>query len=281
MLKRDEIRIRDPFILKEKEEGCYYMYGTTSLEEDSIAAGASFTVYRSRDLESFEDGRVIFDSARCSFPCDRDFWAPEVHKYRGKYYLFGSCKGEKSNRGTYLFVCDTPDGDFVPVSNEPLTPKEWECLDGTLYVEGDTPYIVFCHEWLQCKNGEIWAMELSDDLKTGVGEPFMLFRATDNPFVSPLGDSEDNYVTDGPFLYEEGGKLHILWSSFYLGRYMIIGAESDGIRGEWVHGSPLFDFDGGHAMLFRTLSGERMISLHSPNYAGFERAVFYPFPEKK
>jgi hypothetical protein len=32
--------------------------------------------------------------------------------------------------------------------------------------------------------------------------------------------------------------------------------------------------DGGHAMLFETLDGVRMISLHAPNIAGAERAFF-------
>lgn len=38
MLKREEIRIRDPFILPDAEKGCYYMYGTTDLEDGSLHA---------------------------------------------------------------------------------------------------------------------------------------------------------------------------------------------------------------------------------------------------
>ena len=276
-MRKNEIRIRDPFILTDFDNKCYYMYGTTALETDSLHAGSTFSVYKSYDLEEFEGPKVIFDGEKIGFWADRDFWAPEVHKWGGRYYLFGSCKAEGKCRATQIFVCDTPDGEYLPISDKPITPKEWECLDGTLYIENDIPYIVFCHEWVQIGDGEIWAMELSPDLTHAVSEPFMLFRASDNPNVSELESGSGNYVTDGPFLYREGDKLRMIWSSFYQGRYLVLDAESDSIRGEWIHGGSRFDFDGGHAMIFSTLEGKRKISLHSPNKSDLERAAFYDF----
>ena len=278
MLKREEIRIRDPFILTDKENGCYYMYGTTALGVGTLAAGNTFSVYKTYDLENFEEPKVIFDGSEIGFWADRDFWAPEVHKYNGKYYLFGSCKAKNRCRATQIFVCDTPDGRFVPVSDKPITPANWECLDGTLFVENGTPYIVFCHEWVQVKDGEIWAMPLTDDLSAPAGDPVMLFKASDDPDVSELGGvGPGNYVTDGPFLYREGGKVKMIWSSFYKGRYLVLEAESDSVLGKWTHNGSRFDFDGGHAMIFETLEGNRMISLHAPNSANNERAFFYEY----
>ena len=281
MPKREEIRIRDPFILTDIENKCYYMYGTTALESESLHAGATFSVYKSLDLENFEGPKVIFDGEKIGFWADRDFWAPEVHKWEGKYYLFGSCKAEGRCRATHIFVSDTPDGEYLPVSDKPITPEGWECLDGTLYVEDGRPYIVFCHEWVEVKDGEIWAMELSKDLTYAISDPFMLFRASDNPNVSELESGSGNYVTDGPFLYSDGNKLCMIWSSFYKGKYLVLDAESDFIRGEWTHGGSRFDFDGGHAMIFDSLEGERLISLHSPNRAGLERAAFYKIKDAK
>ena len=223
---------------------------------------------------------MIFDGAKNGFWADRDFWAPELHRYNGRYYLFGSCKGENKHRATQIFVCDTPDGEFVPLSEKPITPWDWECLDGTFWVEDGKPYVVFSHEWTQVGDGEIWAMELNEDLKSAAGEPFLLFRASDNPNVSELSGHSGAYVTDGPFVYEEDGKLKMLWSSFYQGRYLVLEAWSDSLRGEWHHGGSRFSFDGGHAMLFNRLDGERMISLHAPNAANYERACFYPYADK-
>ena len=273
MKKREEIRIRDPFIVTDRENQCYYMYGTTDLEPDSLHTGHTFTVYRSKDLETFDDGTVIFDGAEIGFWADRDYWAPEVHLYNGKYYLFGSFKSEAHCRATQILVSDTPDGKFRPISQKPATPQEWECLDGTLWVEDGVPYIVFSHEWTQIKNGEICAMPLTEDLSAPAGEPFLLFRASDNPNVTERGAG--CYVTDGPFLYSEDGKTRMIGSSFPGNRYLVRDAESDSLRGEWKHGDSRFEFDGGHAMLFETLEGKKMISLHSPNRKNEERAQFY------
>ena len=275
MPKRDEIRIRDPFILTDSKEGCYYMFGTIDLKPSGYRTASTFSVYKSYDLESFEGPKVVFDASKLDFWADRDFWAPEVHEYNGRYYLFGSCKAEGKCRGTHIFVCDKPDGEYKPVSDEPATPRDWECLDGTLFVEDGVPYIVFCHEWVQIKDGEIWATPLTEDLSRPAGEPFMLFRASDNPEVNELKPGSGNYVTDGPFLYREDGRVKMIWSSFHDRRYLVLDAESDSIRGVWTHGKSRYNFDGGHAMIFTSLEGKRMMALHSPNKTDFERAAFY------
>jgi len=276
VLKREDFRIRDPFILTDRENGCYYMYGTTALAPNALGAFNSFSVYKSYDLELFCEPKVIFDGGEVGFWADRDFWAAEVHKYNGKYYLFGSVKANGKNRTTQIFVSDTPDGRFVPVS-EPVTPKGWECLDGTLYIEDGAPYMVFCHEWMQVNDGEMWALPLSDDLSRAVGEPIYMFKASDNPEVTEYMPGQ--YVTDGPFFYREDGALRMIWSSYSNGRYVVLEAESESgtVKGPWKHHGSRYGFDGGHAMLFEGLDGRRMIALHSPNRAGAERAKFMEY----
>ncbi len=277
MLKKEDIRIRDPFILTDTENGCYYMYGTTDLAPHSLHTGTTFSVYKTADLEHFEEPKVIFSAGETDFWATMDFWAPEVHKYNGKYYLFGSFKREDRCRGTQILVCDTPDGRFLPVSEGPATPADWECLDGTLWVENGTPYLVFCHEWLQIGDGEICAMPLTPDLSAPAGAPTVLFRASDNTFVTHLKNRPGCYVTDGPFLFEEDGQLKMIWSSFHEGRYLVLEATADSVLGPWQHGKSSFPFDGGHAMLFHRLDGTRMISLHAPNKADLERPLFLPY----
>jgi hypothetical protein len=85
------------------------------------------------------------------------------------------------------------------------------------------------------------------------------------------------FVSDGPFFYREDGKLKMIWSSHGLGRYLVLEAESDSLRGKWTQKGSQYDFDGGHAMLFETLDGTRMIAFHTPNKAGLERASFLKF----
>ena len=283
MISRKDIRIRDPFILTDTENQCYYMYGTTALVPDHIAAGNTFTVYKTYDLENFEDGKIVVDGAKLGFWADRDFWAPEVYKYNGRYYLFGSCKAEGRMRATHIFVCDTPDGEFIPVSKEPQTPHDRMCLDGTFWVEDGIPYMVFCHEWSQITIGTVCAVRLADDLTAAIGEPIHLFTATDDPDVAlvPKRSGAMGAITDGPFLYKENGKLCMIWSSKVKGgRYAVLLAESESgsVIGPWKHMGSRFDFDGGHAMIFHTLDGKRMMSLHSPNnIRNEERAHFFEF----
>ena len=121
------------------------------------------------------------------------------------------------------------------------------------------------------------AIQLSEDLTKPVGEPFLLFKATDNPDVGPHRGVEGHYVTDGPFFYHENGKINMIWSSHGLGRYLVLEAESDSLRGPWKQKGSKYDMDGGHAMLFERLDGKRMISLHSPNKTGLERAAFFEY----
>ncbi len=275
MIKRQDLRIRDPFILTDFENKCYYMYGTTDLEDHCLQARNTFSVFKSYDLENFEDGKVVVDGTKLGFWADRDFWAPEVHFYNGKYYLFGSCIAEGKCRCTQIFVCDTPSGEFVPLADTARTPEDWVCLDGTFYVEDGVPYMVFSKEWIQVLDGEMWAVQLSDDLTHRVGEPFKLFSASEAKDATEYSGIKGAYITDGPFMYRESGQLRMMWSSFNDGRYVVLIAEADSIKGEWTHLGSQFDFCGGHGMIFESLEGKRMMSLHSPNTADLERAQFF------
>lgn len=280
-MKKTEIRIRDPFILTDSTTKTYYMYGTTDLEYDSYASYPKFSAYVSKDLENFEGPFVVFDGKEEGFWATHDYWAAEVWQYNGKYYLFGSFKADGRRRATQILASDSPLGPFKPISKNPQTPAEWECLDGTLWVENGTPYMVFCHEWLQCIDGEMCAVELSKDLTKAVGEPFLLFKASDNPFVDTFcgAGSDCCRVTDGPFLFKENGKLKMIWSSHSEGKYSVLEATADNLRGAWSHRRGRFAFDGGHAMIFQGLDGKRYFSLHQPNLPSNERAVFIEYKE--
>lgn len=187
-MKRTDINVRDPFVLV--EDDTYYMFGTTmSLKKQK------FLVWKSKDLEEFEEPIIAFDPPE-GFWSDRDFWAPEVHKYKGKYYMFASFKSEAKCRGTQILVADKVEGPYKPLTDEPYTPRNWECLDGTFYVEEGIPYSIFAHEWVQIKDGTFCLVQLSGDLKEAVSEPRTILTASEAPWISPING--DSYVTDGP-----------------------------------------------------------------------------------
>jgi len=282
-LSREDIRIRDPFIVPVVENKTYYMFGTTDPNCWGEAPGIGFDVFTSRDLETWTGPTPAFRPPP-GFWADRNFWAPEVHRYRGRWWMFASFKSADQCRGTQILAADRIEGPYRLHSDGPVTPRSWECLDGTLYVDPEgTPWMVFCHEWVQVHDGEICAMRLSPDLRRAAGEPILLFRGSDAPWAPHPPDKKD-YVTDGPFLYRaQNGDLLMLWSSFGSSGYAVGVARSAGgrITGPWVQEpEPLFARDGGHAMVFRTFDGRLMLSLHRPNRTPLERPQFFPLVEQ-
>ena len=280
-MKRTEINIRDPFVLV--HEGKYYLYGTRGATCWGPADG--FDVYVSDDLENWRGPVECFHNDG-SFWADRNYWAPEVHAWKGCYYMFASFKKDGICRGTAILRADTPLGPFVPHSDGRITPPAWECLDGTFYVSPEgKPYMVFCHEWVQIGDGEVCAVPLTEDLRAAAGEPFVLFHASDAPWCKAMHHSSgmEGYVTDGPFLWRTAdGTLLCLWASFSQSGYTEGVAVSDNgdIMGRFTQAEPLFDDDGGHGMVFRDLNGQLYLTLHSPNQHLEERPVFHPLTEK-
>lgn len=278
MLKNSDVHIRDPFVLPLAAEGLYYLYGTVGAESWTPSA-TRIEYYTGTDLENW-DGPFVAFRPPAGFWADRNFWAPEVHAFRGRYYLFASFKAADAPRGTQILVSDNPGGPFVPVSDGPATPHDWECLDGTLYVDADDqPWIVFCHEWVQVGDGEICALRLSEDLSTPLGAPQRLFTASEAPWANELNSKgRRGYVTDGPWMHRTtGGDLLMLWSSFSDGGYTIGVARSTSgeLLGPWQQvAEPLYAGDGGHCMVFRGFDGQLWLTLHRPNGTPDERPQF-------
>jgi arabinan endo-1,5-alpha-L-arabinosidase len=282
-MKREAIQIRDPFILTVESEGKYYLYGTTDKNCWSGEA-VGFDTYCSSNLEEWEGPFEAFRPEE-NFWADRHFWAPEVYFYNQRFYMFASFKAEGICRGTQVLVSDNPKGPFKLHSKMPLTPKEWECLDGTLYIdENKTPWMVFCREWLQVGDGEMYAMKLSQQLDSAVGEPQLLFTASQAVWSRSSereleGKLTKVNVTDGPFIYKaKNGELLMMWSSSgYQGYAIGIARSASGnILGPWKQEEdPLYGKDGGHGMLFKSFDNQLMLTIHTPNKTPNERPTFY------
>jgi len=272
-MRTEEISIRDPFVLPYDNK--YYLYGTRA--KDCWGPADGFDVYIGTDLENWDGPVEIFHNDG-DFWADRNYWAPEVHLYNHRFYLFATFKSPERCRGTQILVSDHPAGPFRPHSAGPVTPSAWECLDGTFYVGRDgTPYMIFCHEWVQIHDGEVCAVRLSPDLKSAIGVPRTLFRASDAPWVRSVR-GEWNFVTDGPCLHRtQNDGLVMFWSGFCEDGYAIgIARSGNGeINGIWTQDPvPLFSGDGGHGMLFRSFDGTFYLTFHTPNQTLLERPCF-------
>lgn len=290
-MKSSDIQIRDPYVYVDQQARRYYLFGTTD-KDCWRGPGQGFDCYHSKDLEEWEGPIPAFRPSG-QFWGKENFWAPEVHKFNDQFYMFASFKAENRYRATHILTAPDVIGPYVPLADGPVTPKDWQCLDGTLHVDDEgNPWMVFCHEWVQIHNGSICAMRLTADLTKAVGRPMLLFNASEAGWVRESGWPEKEakyrfptYVTDGPFLYRlSEGMLLMLWSSLGAKGYAmgVSRSESGQIAGPWHHDpEPIWAEDGGHGMIFKTFAGQLMLTFHRPNQTPNERAVFVEIEEKE
>ncbi len=258
-----EFQLRDPCVLVYGQK--YFMYGT------GAANGPGYGCYVSEDLVNWA-GPVNVFSAPPGFAGVRDFWAPECHYYNGKFYLFATYYSSVTNhRGVSIFRAESPLGPFEEISDSHVTPKDWDSIDGTLYIdENNQPWMVFVHEWTSIENGigEMAAARLSSDLTHFISKPIKLFGAKEAPWSS-------GGITDGPWMYRnKKGELLMLWSNSTVTGYSVgVAKSSDGtVSGKWkqqfmsLYCKDCYnDLDGGHGMIFTALDGKMYLSIHSPN----------------
>ncbi len=275
--------LRDPFILV--DNGVYYLYGTGDNGDNTIWA---CYVNDSGSLhgEWKRTENLVYEIPKYA---TKQFWAPEVHKYKGAYYMFCTYYSSfTQHRGCTVLKSDSPTGPFVEISGGHITPKNWDAIDATLFVDRESqPWMVFVHEWTCTEDGvgRMVAAKMSADLSRLESEPVELFRA-DSPSWT------DRRITDGCFLYTtQNGNLLMLWSNLEKDGYCIgIAHSKDGlVDGEWTHETaPIYKrgtadhHDGGHGMIFTDTDGQLYLCLHSPNKSCeecSERTVLIPIRE--
>jgi glycosyl hydrolase family 43 len=286
-LKTSEISVGDdPWILADRMTSTYYMYCGTRLPETTQGT-ADVTMYRSNDLRTWDGPHIVFTVPESGWANPRGgVWSPEVHVYRGRYYLIATLHNPDTiidkppdswrvthMRGTEIFVSESPEGPFEPVPNSadgPIPPADFMTLDGTLYVEGAIPFMVYAHQWVQLIDGTMEAIELKSDLSGTVGEPFYLFKASDAPWLGEqhrASTAPRYYVSGGPQLHKtKNGKLLMLWSSLRDDLYIqtLAYSLSGRLRGPWRQMEPILGDDRGHGMIFKRMDGTLMLVVRHP-----------------
>ncbi len=267
--------VSDPSILA--YDGKYYQVGFVCNGRGNVELG--YEIYTSDNLYDWSLPVRAFNASDCKDPAFDgfcNFWAPEIWEYRGKFYIFATYRSKATNhRGCAVFRSDKPDGKYEMITDGHMTPKDWDCIDNSLYIdENGDPWMTFVHEWTSMPDhiGTMCVCRLSDDLSRLEGEITTIFKANEAPF------NPKNGVTDGPFIYRfKSGKLAMIWSYYYPGKGYCIGTvHSEGdVRGPWVQDQEILyerndaDYrarrEGGHGFIFRDLEGNLKISFHCNN----------------
>ncbi len=267
----DSIVLSDPCILADQKTQMYYMTGTGGM------------LWKSNDLKTWSGPYRVTQTDPDSWMGPHPMiWAAELHPYKGKYYYFATFTNRDvkidtvaeniiERRASHVLVSDQPEGPYIPMKDPTYLPPEKPTLDGTFWVDTDgKPYMIYCYEWLQALDGTIEKIELKPDLSGSIGEGKLLFRASDSPWSKDkdsYGNIIPHKVTDGPYLFRTGtGRLGMIWTSWVFDVYTqgVAYSKSGTLLGPWIQEKePITPPNFGHGMLFQTLEGTWLMSVHS------------------
>ena len=268
----DTMELRDPFVYFDKRENTYYMTGTVG------------NVWTSKNLRLWEGPyNVLQLDTTMWMGANPVIWAPEIHEFNKKFYYMATftrpdviidkvAGRDIPRRSCQLFVADNIKGPYKPIQAErPLLRADQPSLDATFCSdELGAGYIIYSHEWIQNWDGTVQIIRLTDDFAKQMGEPYVMFTASQNPWssgVDSLGNKSFCPVMDGPFLFDTDGlELGILFSTYIDGEYAVGVAYTEknhGLNGPWhIEPEPLLRDNNGHPMMFNTFDGTLVMAVH-------------------
>ncbi|MCM8709689.1 glycoside hydrolase family 43 protein [Clostridium sp. SYSU_GA19001] len=210
--------IGDPFVLK-ASDGKYYLYATS--------AQYGFYVWSSINMLDWTKIGYAFQVNGDNW-ANKDFWAPEVVEYKGKYYMYYSarCKDNGSLR-IGVAVSDSPTGPFVNPENKPMFDFGYAAIDADVIVDEDgRKYMYYsrdCSENIVSGRHEshIYGIELNDDMLSVKGEPVLLIKPDQ---AWELQSGEGWRWNEGPLVFKKNGIYYMMYSAnFYADKKYGIG----------------------------------------------------------
>ncbi|MFD2742200.1 MULTISPECIES: glycoside hydrolase family 43 protein [Sphingobacterium] len=239
-----DVPFGDPFVLYDKPSDRYYMYGTGGVDN-------GFVVYVSDDMTSWEKEGVAYTNEQEHAWGVKDFWAPEVYEYKGKYYLFYSAHwkdnptNEIENFRIGVAESDSPLGPFIDQSSGPIFDPGYPIIDANLYfADNGKVYMYYsrcCYKhavdseisrWAKkegmfdsIEESWIYGVELAADFSRVVGEPVLLLRPPVNmddqqsewESRSVTSGEVNRRWTEGSYLFKEGNTYYMMYSANYFG----------------------------------------------------------------
>lgn len=238
------VEFGDPFILN-NGDGTYYMYGTGGGAKDG------FATYSSKDLVNWEfKGQVYTGNDKDSWGIG-SFWAPEVYKFKDKYYMFFSAQwrnnpnNELENFKIGVAVADKPTGPFKDLKNQPLFDPGYPVIDANVFQDDNGAFYLYysrvCYkhpveseisEWAKEKGwfdeieeSWVYGIKLKSDFSGVIGEPVLLLRP---PLTMDDKNAEwesrsvtskevNRRWTEGSFTFKHQDTYYMMYSANYFG----------------------------------------------------------------
>ncbi len=239
-----DVAFGDPYVLNDGN-GMFYMYGTGGGAEDG------FGTYSSADLIDWKyEGQVYRGNTEKSW-AKTNFWAPEVYKKEGKYFMFFSADwkvnptDELENFKIGVAVSDSPKGPFEEISNKPLFDPGYPIIDANVFQDSDGKYYLYysraCYKhpveseiaawakekgWFdEVEESWVYGVELKSDFSGVVGEPVLLLqppKTMDDKNAewesrSVTSKEVNRRWTEGSYTFEHNGTYYMMYSANYFG----------------------------------------------------------------
>ena len=287
--KTSHDEVRDPCVIREGDT--YYLIFTVwpfrnrepdHLDEPNQGGSPGIRMFSSRDLKEWKVENWLVKSADLpeSCPYKNRFWAPEIHKLGGKFYLIFTAdnwiKPEYNPAGTwgtagYAFVgvADKINGPY-----EHITYIEGAACDTSLFEDAGG------RTWAAIPRGNIDIQEinlshLTEDKVTLLGQPKKVVTAEN----SDIGvDAKPEYL-EGPWVERFGSKFVLFYAEIYKEKqypdflgYWTGAAYADNPLGPWTKDRRGKVFHGGHLAVFPGPDGRRWFSYrieHDDQHRGF------------
>ncbi len=215
--------LRDPFILRVGD--VWYMTGTLPpyglSAEDSRTKGVP--LYKSSDLQKWEfiDYIVTTPAESEGKWYSERFWAAEIFRHNGKFYVsVNCCKPDGSDHGMLFAVADSIEGPYTLLNPDaPLVLSN----DAHLFVDDDGRTYLF--------GSGNWYAEIDLETLTLLSEP--------NYVVVPVKGSDawngerPRVGFEGPYVLKRDGTYYMFYSTWARGYEIGIATTTD-LDGEWT-----------------------------------------------
>ena len=203
-------KIGDPFILK-ASDGKYYCYPTSAVNE-------GFKAWSSTNLVDWKEEGFVYEKSKNAKAWGyKQFWAPEVVEFEGKYYMFYTSRWlEKDSLRIGIAISDSPVGPFEDVYDRPMFDFGYAAIDAHVMVEEDGQ--VFMYYSRDCsenvfegrKESHIYVVELSADLLTVQSEGELLLKP-DQEWEFKSGN--EVRWNEGPFVVKRNELYYLMYSA--------------------------------------------------------------------
>jgi beta-xylosidase len=243
------VKFGDPYVLH--EQGKYYMYGTGG------GARNGFAAYSSTDLVNWKnEGQVYYASnvkgwSDSTAAWEGAYWAPEVYKYKGKFYMFYSAQWKQNankeveNFRVGVAVANSPTGPFVDLTNKPVFDPGYPIIDANVLFDSTGKIYLYysraCYKhpvesevatWARQKGwfdmieeSWVYGVELKPDFSGVIGKPVLQLRPpvkmddkqAEWESRSVTSKEVNRRWTEGSFIFKNGDTYYMMYSANYFG----------------------------------------------------------------